>query len=329
MLWRKKKSVDPQRAGLPRTTAAQSTSLEMTEVYALSYAAALQRGYPGAVADAIAGRVLWLERRGLPGVIALTREFVANKDTTPVERGTNCPFIAGTLLMDQFDLFVGRDIDRQLAIAGPTNGVLILPKVAEYAARIGETVRVSWLKGEPPEVIGETIVGADGAVVFIGDVCAALFNSGVAFVRDGSPGPASTVQTGAVPRVSNASVPDEVIAPLISFIGRDRLEAALKVHTLLSEDAATLALLHMLTDADRSLIRAPGDGMAGEHVVLTTTPGSTNDKLWTRFASYGWTAPFRPKGATGALAQHSVSDEGRALLPMVLSALDRFPPTKH
>ena len=333
MLWRKKKSVEPQSVGIPRASPGQTTALAMTEVYALSYSAALQRGYPGAVADAIAGRVLWLEKRGLPGVIALTREFINNKDTTPVERGTNCPFIAGTLLMDQFDLFVACDAGRQLAIAGPTNGLLILPKVADYAAQIGAPIRVSWLKGEPPEVTGEAIVGPNGAVLNHGNVSAALFNTGVAFVRDGASVPAA-----APPRTS-ASVADDMITALISFIGRDRLDAAIKVHKLVNDDAATVALLHILNDDGRSKIHAVRDGKADEPAVLTAAPGSSNDRLWARFVAYGWTTPLKDSQIKHSPITHSdargngmayrVTDEGRAILPMVLTALDRFPPTKH
>ncbi len=304
----------------------EAAKLSLTQVYTLAYAATLSRGYPGPIPDEIAGRVLWLEQRGLPGLIALAREFLNNHDTDFRERGMQCPIIAGALLPDHFDELVSREPSRPNVIEGPTNGVLLLPVVAQYAKKIGEPVRVSWIMGEPAEIVGQSIVDADSVASF-GDINALILNSGVGFARHDEP-----LIDGRVAEACEAQLPKEVFEPLLGFIGKQRLETALKVEAVLASDSETLDLLRAMTAADRSMLAAPNQLESDDTVNLVTTHDSSNDKLWTRFKSYGWTTPAAedpPEELAKITVHHALTGEGRQAMPMLLHALDRFPPMRH
>lgn len=303
-----------------------SAQLTMTEVYTLAYAASVARGYPEPIADEVAFRVLWLEQRGLPGLIALTREFLNNHETDFRERGMQCPIIAGTMLSDHFDELVARESERPNVIQGPANGVLILPKVAEYAERIGEPVRVSWIMGEPPQIVGQSVVDANKVETF-GDFNAVILNTGVGFARHGEP-----LVGGQGPTATQTELPDTVFEPLLGFIGKEGAQTALQVHGILSSDPEALALLHALSAADRSILASPQQLQDDAKITLATSPGSDNEKLWQRFGEYGWTAKAPDdlhEKIRNVVVHYILTDEGRQAMPMLLHALDRFPPTRH
>lgn len=303
-----------------------SAQLTMTEVYTLAYAASVARGYPEPIADEVAFRVLWLEQRGLPGLIALTREFLNNHETDFRERGMQCPIIAGTMLSDHFDELVARESERPNVIQGPANGVLILPKVAEYAERIEEPVRVSWIMGEPPQIVGQSVVDANKVETF-GDFNAVILNTGVGFARHGEP-----LVGGQGPSATQTELPDTVFEPLLGFIGKERVQTALQVHGILSSDPEALALLHALSAADGSILASPQQLKDDAKITLATSPGSDNEKLWQRFGEYGWTANAPDdlhEKIRNVVVHYVLTDEGRQAMPMLLHALDRFPPTRH
>ncbi|MCH9806206.1 MAG: DUF3726 domain-containing protein [Alphaproteobacteria bacterium] len=300
--------------------------LSMTEIYTLAYVASIVRGYPEPIPDEIAWRVLWLEQRGLPGLVALTREFLNNHDTDFRERGMQCPIIAGAMLGDHFDELVSKDPDRPNVIEGPANGVLILAKVADYARQTGEPVRVSWIMGEPPQIAGQCVVDAEKVATF-GDVNALILNTGVGFARHDEP-----LKEGSGPQASEAEIPRQVFEPLLGYIGKQRLQTALKVNGIFKSDPQALELLRAMSAGDRSILASSPQLEDDKAIVLTTSKGSSNDQLWQRFTAYNWTAPHDdelPEELAKITSQYLLTDDGREVMPMLLHALDRFPPTKH
>jgi hypothetical protein len=171
------------------TPAAQGPAqLPMAEVSRLSIAASRRRGFPEDALEEVAWRVVWLERRGLPGLRAMIREYAANRGTPLQSRvgsqGADgifrwgCPLIAGTLLLDQFDELMALDPRGAKAISGPDNGVLLLPKVAQYAGPRGLLIRVSWVIDG--QIRAQSFV--DGyRVATLGDPEALLENTQVGF----------------------------------------------------------------------------------------------------------------------------------------------------
>jgi hypothetical protein len=300
--------------------------LTMPEVYALSYVAAQARGFPDAAPDGVAGRVLWLERRGLQGVLGMMQEFLLHKDTPILQRGNQCPFIAGTLLLDQFDKLVSPDPMRPTVIAGPTNGLLLLPKVAEYAARIGRTIMVSWYSGEPRQSIGQSLVDAENTV-FRGDINAALQSTATGFAL--FPG---SMPVAASPLVEEMEMPTRAYELLAWFVGPDKMLAAKAVAKAIENEDKIIGLLRLATDGDRSVLLASHRMKADDQIILTTSAGSNNEDLWHRFVDYGWTRPHtsdQPEALKGLLSQYVATEEGRLALPLLALAVNRFPLLKH
>jgi hypothetical protein len=304
----------------------ENRKISIPEVYALTYVAAQVRGFPDASPDAVAGRVLWLERRGLPGMLGMMQEFLVHKDTPLLERGNQCPFIAGTVLLDQFDKLVSPNPMRPTVIAGPTNGLLLLPKVAEYAARIGKTIMVSWYVGEPRQDIGQSLVDAENAA-FRGDRNAALQSTATGFAL--FPGP---IPVAVSALVEEMEMPTRAYELLAWFVGAQKMLIAESVARAIKDDTETVRLMRLSTAGDRSILLSTPNVKMDDQIILTTSPGSNNDELWTRFVEYGWTTPYagaQPEALRGLLAQHIVTEAGRTALPMLVLALERFPLTKH
>lgn len=300
--------------------------LSLMEVYLLAYAAAVARGLPDRIPDAVGQRVLWLEARGLPGTIALAREFLNNRSTDPRDRGRDCPLIAGAMMIDQFPALVSDDPSRPHAIDGPSNGVLILPLVAHYSATIGEPVRVSWLMGDPPEIKAQTVVDGD-RVITVGELPALLFNTGVAFARHGEP-----LEEGLGASVQEAVVPNDVFEPYLSFIGRPRIDMLFQVRHALTEVPEIVEGLRSLSAGDRSTLETAATLSNDSPVSLITTQGSGNDVLWSRICDFGWLTRSESEGAgpQGSIVRtYVMTDLGRAALPMLLHAFDRFKPAAH
>lgn len=110
-------------------------------------AGAERRGYPDDSLDMIARRVAFLERRGLPGFAAFIREMSIHSDENLHERavtarangqqGGHCPIIAGAMLDDALGQAAAAGVGQIVRMAAPSNPVLLLPKLAEYAGPRG------------------------------------------------------------------------------------------------------------------------------------------------------------------------------------------------
>lgn len=132
-----------------------NVTISMNEVHKLAGAAAIRQGYPADARDNIANRVVWLERRQLPGLPALILTLqrfghLPMPDRLGTKRGDGsfvygCPIVAGTILMDQLASLLEPDPRGIKMINGPSAAVLLLPKIAQYAGPRGLIVRLNWI----------------------------------------------------------------------------------------------------------------------------------------------------------------------------------------
>jgi len=130
--------------------------LGIEEVRQYCFALAAKRGYPEDSFGMIAHRVVFLERRGLPGFDALIVDFTAFKNETLAERfsvvrpngikGGHCPFIAGVQLDDKLDEFTSGDPYTNSVITAPHAAMLLIPKVASFAGPMGRLVSMTWYR---------------------------------------------------------------------------------------------------------------------------------------------------------------------------------------
>lgn len=230
-------------------------------------------------------------------------------------------------MMNEFEKLVSKEPGHPRLVKGATNGALILPKVAQYAERISHPVCVTWVTVEPFKILGETVV--DGArIAHRGEPRAMLENTGVGLSLHGE---ALDVATQTISETTN--VPMDIFEAFISFIGRERIMQPIKVHSLIEDDRETLDLLRMMSAGDRSVLEAASHRSQGDEVVMTTSPDSNNEKIWSRFIKYGWTAPHKfedaPAEIRNLLSQYKLTAEGREAVPMLLFALHRFESVKY
>jgi len=145
----------------------QNVELDMKQVAAYANAMARRRGYVDDTAAMIARRVVFLERRGLPGLGSLHREVLTFHNEPLVSRfsrrrpdgseGGHCPFFAGVDLEPKLDMLTARPPDDRLWAAAPSNALLLVPKLAEWLRPTGRRA-VFWWLGEGPEVPGFIVV---------------------------------------------------------------------------------------------------------------------------------------------------------------------------
>ncbi len=321
--FRKKKKItapEPAKSG---------ESLGMLQVYVLAYAAAEARGWPrGPVASEIAWRVLWLEQRRLPGLGMLVSDFSANRDDDPKSRGMTCPIIRGAFFLDQADELVAKNPAQPHVVDGPDAAIVLLPKVAQYAAQIGEPIRVSWVLGG--RIAAQTVVAPDGQMGHAGGLSDILSSTSTGFALHGEPYPFPQA-----PLASSTEIPEPVLRGIFGFIGQKIMDRALKVHALFRDEPLTVALLHSQTAGERSnfaiLCDLKAHGLEGAPTLLVG-PGSTNDRICSAFASYGWFQPETvalPPELAAVTRAHRVTDEGKLAMPMILGVLEHFPPVRH
>jgi hypothetical protein len=121
-------------------------------------AAARRRGYPDDSFDMIARRVCFLERRGLPGFMAFVREMGAYAHEGMDERaayirpdgsrGGHCPIIASVALNQELGRIAALQSGQSLQMTAPSNPLLVLPKLANYAGPRGLVLSLAYYEGE-------------------------------------------------------------------------------------------------------------------------------------------------------------------------------------
>ncbi|MEM8839924.1 MAG: hypothetical protein AAGE89_17685, partial [Pseudomonadota bacterium] len=163
MFGRRKKTVKVSDASNNVSTGedADSSNVELaiSQVFHLAKAAFIARGFPDNGIELIANQIAWLEARRLPALTCLTAEFTYHNTGVWNQRQPrpdsnnqmvfDCPFISGIILEDYFDQLVHPDPDEVKGIMGPTNPLLVVPRVARYAQKIGAPIHVYFKGGEP------------------------------------------------------------------------------------------------------------------------------------------------------------------------------------
>jgi hypothetical protein len=316
-----------------KTVAAQpfvhkTVRLSMLQVFAYAYAAAEARGWPrGAIAAEIAWRTRWLEERRLPGLGVLVNHFAKHRNADPKALGQQCAIIRGAFFAEEADALVAKDPTRPHVIEGPEAAILLLPKVAQYAAQIGEPIRVSWVSDN--QIQAQTVISPGGQMGHVGELQAILSASATGFARHGEPYP--------FPPAANAAftdIPEPMVDGILGFIGPQIMGRVVKVLSLFQNDPATVALLHSQTRGERENFSLLGS----EHKVAQGTLNyavaleSTNDRICSALSSYGWfehdPGMFDAK-LDGLVRGHRSTEAAKDAMPMILSILDQFPPVRH
>ena len=144
----------------------QDVELDMNEVASYANDMATRRGYPEDAAAMMARRVVFLERRGLPGLANLHREVLLFRDEPLASRfnvhrpngseGGHCPFYAGIELEPSFDMLTALTPEDRLWVKAPSNSLLFVPKLAEWLRPTGRRAVFWW--GKDKEVPGMIVV---------------------------------------------------------------------------------------------------------------------------------------------------------------------------
>jgi hypothetical protein len=303
--------------------------LGMLQVFILAYAAAVARGWPqGAAAGEIAWRVVWLEERRLPGLGVLVNDFAKNRQVEIKARGLKCPIIRGAYFVEQADKLVSKISAQPHAIDGPDAAILLLPKVAQYAAAIGETIRVSWVSGD--SIQAQTLIAPDGQAGHSGALGDILAASSTAFALHGEAFPFARAD-----HARETRIPEPVLEGICGYIGPALMGQVAKVQTLFLNDHATVAQLHGQTAGERSNFVILGNttpqGIDGLPVLMVGSD-STNDRICRALASYGWfelDSSALPLELAAVTRAHRVTEAGRQVMPMILAVLRQFPPVRH
>jgi hypothetical protein len=160
----KREAPSPRRYG--DTGLDEIVELDMNEVASYADAMAKHRGYPDEASAMIARRVVFLERRGLPGLAHLHREVLLFQNEPLSSRfqlrrpdgreGGHCPFYAGIDLEPSFDRLTSCTPEDRLWAAAPSHSLLLVPKLAEWLRPTGRRAVFWWANGS--EVPGLIIV---------------------------------------------------------------------------------------------------------------------------------------------------------------------------
>lgn len=136
----------------------------MKEVAAYAEAMVKHRGYPDDLSALIARRVVFLERRGLPGLAHLHNEMLTYRDESLTSRfeprrpdgseGKHCPISAGIDLESSFDMLTALPPEDRRWTTAPSNALLLVPKLAEWLRPTGRRAILWWAKdGDVPGLI--------------------------------------------------------------------------------------------------------------------------------------------------------------------------------
>lgn len=271
------------------------TTFSLLEAYCLAYVAAEAKGWPKHdIRQGIAEKVVWLERRGMPGLMALVSDFL-NHAEKPGERGPACPLIASAILSDQLPEYLSESASEMRIMRGPSHGVLVLPTVAHHSEKIGAPIRVSWLIGEPRDVVAQSVVCPDGTVLTRGDRGALISNDAVGFAlasdlasdltsgKSGETRPDVSV-TG---DINEASLPAGLAMKLATFVGDRRLNDSIRVAAIVTgDDAIGRRALEALSAGDRSTNMAAA--LCDDESLLITTKNSANEQFRQHLTRLGW-----------------------------------------
>lgn len=182
MFGKKRELASPAAAG---DVVSRTLSMDRVREYAIALVS--KRGFPADSHQMIAERVVFLERRGLPGLLALLHEFATAKQDfaqrTAQSRqmaGGHCPIVAGVELNAVAEqLTTAEDGDAKWIVA-PSNPILLIPKIAEWVRPTGRLVRVSWAIDR--QVVAETVI--DGfRIAHIGPLSPLQHSEHIGFCR--------------------------------------------------------------------------------------------------------------------------------------------------
>lgn len=143
--------------GLPVVGKPVDGGLRLTfeDVRPVVICSAERRGHPEPTQAMIARRIVWLERRGMPGLAAWILELVEYGRETLEQRfssarpdgstGRICPFFWSAHVTDKLDEITSAEEERPTILNAPAHPVLILPKLAGYLGPTGRMVTVYWI----------------------------------------------------------------------------------------------------------------------------------------------------------------------------------------
>ena len=135
-----------------------NVELDMKEVASYAAAMARHRGYEDETAAMIARRVVFLERRNLPGLGNLHREVFLYHNQPLDSRfsfqsidglvGGGCPFYAGVALEPSFEMLTALPPEDRRWAPAPSNALLFVPKLAEWLRPTGRRAVFWWAKNK-------------------------------------------------------------------------------------------------------------------------------------------------------------------------------------
>lgn len=140
--------------------ALDSVALSLDDISRYVVVAARARGYPEDFLANAARRVRFLEARGLPGFTAFTLEMLGGRSETLQQRasvtrpdgssGGQCPMIDAVRIGDKLDMIAGLPAGQVAAYPMPSNPLLVVPKLAEYAGPNGIIMMATFYVGGDP-----------------------------------------------------------------------------------------------------------------------------------------------------------------------------------
>lgn len=139
----------------------ETLRLSLDDIDRYVIAACRARGYPDEFLPNAAGRVRFLEARGLPGFAAFTREMLGAQSETLQQRasitrpngssGGQCPMIDAVRLGDSLDEILAAIAPGQVAaLTMPSNPLLLVPRLAEYAGPNGIIMTATFYVSREP-----------------------------------------------------------------------------------------------------------------------------------------------------------------------------------
>ncbi|MEM8839259.1 MAG: hypothetical protein AAGE89_14285, partial [Pseudomonadota bacterium] len=118
------------------------------------------------------------------------------------------------------DQLVHPDPDEVKGIMGPTNPLLVVPRVARYAQKIGAPIHVYFKGGEPIQFVGRITTDGDKVLVE-GDLRNILLAKGLSFSRV----KASLPEEAHGEVLERVTIGEGWMLKLAEFIARDEVDA--------------------------------------------------------------------------------------------------------